>query len=175
MDNDDEVPLSDDLAFALEYSYPSDQARGFTGGSGTLMLPVSGDLVMSDALPVGAELTLSEPNLPNVPGATWGEPVIDPLTLTIEAGGVTASITVTNTITQDVGGFSVTKTISGDGASLVPENAVFTVGYEYEPINGFSTSRETGPTSFPRRRCSGSTTRTRSRRRCRRNPPRAAR
>lgn len=135
--NEDGVPLADDLTFALDYTYPADAEKGFSGGSGTLELPISGDVVSSGDLPVGAEVTLTEANLPNVPGATWGEPVIDPTTLTIGESEEPVTAQVTNTITQDTGGFSVTKSISGDGAGLVPEDATFTVSYEYPEINGF--------------------------------------
>ncbi|MGO1958881.1 MAG: DUF5979 domain-containing protein [Canibacter sp.] len=135
--NEDGVPLADDLEFALDYSYPADAEKGFAAGSGTLTLPISGESVTSDALPIGAVLTLSEPNLPNVPGSTWGEPVIDPATLTIGDSNDPVMVSVTNTITQDVGGFSITKAVTGEGTELVPEDAVFTVTYDYDAINGF--------------------------------------
>lgn len=135
--NTDDVPLADDLTFALDYSYPADAEKGFGAGSGTLELPISGDVVTSGDLPVGAEVTLTESNLPNVPGATWGEPIIDPTTLTIGETDEPITAQVTNTITQDTGGFSVTKSVSGDGTGLVPDDAVFTVAYAYPEINGF--------------------------------------
>ena len=135
--NEDGVPLADDLTFALDYSYPADAEKGFAAGSGTLTLPINGDAVTSGELPVGAVVTLAEPNLPNVPGASWGEPVIEPATLTIGENTDPVTVAVTNTITQDVGGFAVTKALTGDGAELVPEDAVFTVTYEYDAINGF--------------------------------------
>lgn len=135
--NEDGVPLADDLTFALDYSYPADAEKGFAAGSGTLTLPITGEAVTSGDLPVGAVVTLAEPNLPNVPGATWGDPVIEPSTLTIGEGGEPVTVAVTNSITQDVGGFSITKNLVGDGVNLVPENAVFTVSYTYDAINGF--------------------------------------
>lgn len=145
--NEDGVPLADDLTFALDYSYPADAEKGFPAGSGTLTLPVNGDAVTSDELPVGAVVTLAEPNLPNVPGASWGDPVIEPATLTIGESAEPVTVAVTNTITQDVGGFSVTKAITGDGEELVPEDAVFTVTYEYDAINGFPAG--SGQIEFP--------------------------
>lgn len=135
--NEDGVPLADDLTFALDYSYPADAEKGFAAGSGTLILPINGDAVTSGELPVGAVVTLVEPNLPNVPGASWGDPVIEPSTLTIGESADPVTVAVTNTITQDVGGFAVTKAITGNGEELVPEDAVFTVTYEYDAINGF--------------------------------------
>ena len=135
--NEDGVPLADDLTFALDYSYPADAEKGFAAGSGTLTLPINGDAVSSGELPVGAVVTLAEPNLPNVPGASWGDPVIEPSTLTIGESAEPVTVAVTNTITQDVGGFAVTKAITGNGEELVPEDAVFTVTYEYDAINGF--------------------------------------
>lgn len=145
--NEDGVPLADDLTFALDYSYPADPEKGFAAGSGTLTLPIGGDIITSGELPVGAVVTLSEPNLPNVPGASWGEPVIEPSTLTIGESADPVTVAVTNTITQDVGGFSVTKAITGDGEELVPEDAVFTVTYEYDAINGFPAG--SGQIEFP--------------------------
>ncbi|WP_375001236.1 DUF5979 domain-containing protein [Aeromicrobium sp. CTD01-1L150] len=135
--NADGVPVADDLEFSLDYRYPADPDRGFAAGSGTLRLPASGEPVTSGDLPVGAELTLTEANLPNVPGASWGEPVVEPSTLTIGEGSDPVTVTVTNTLTQDLGSFSVTKAVTGDGESLVPEGSVFTVDYEYGAINGF--------------------------------------
>lgn len=135
--NENDVPIADDLEFSLDYSYPANPGKGFAAGSGTLQLPVSGESVTSGDLPVGVELTLSEANLPNIPGATWGDPVIEPSTLTIGEAGEPVGVKVTNTLTQDLGSFSVTKAVTGEGESLVPEGTLFTVDYEYGEINGF--------------------------------------
>ena len=135
--NADGVPLADDLTFDLDYSYPADAEKGFAAGSGTLTLPITGEEVFSGDLPVGAVVTFEETNFPNVPGATWGDAVIEPSTLTISDSEERVAVMVTNTITQDLGGFQITKNLIGDGASLVPDNAVFTVSYTYDAINGF--------------------------------------
>ncbi|WP_169309676.1 DUF5979 domain-containing protein [Brevibacterium mcbrellneri] len=122
--------VDDSTTFTLNYSYPA--GDGFEAGSGKLELPASGETVESDALPVGAELTLSEEAPAEIPGATWGEPQISPNTLTISADGTDATaVTVTNPITDNVGAFSVTKSLSGDGVDTVPEGTVFTVKYSY--------------------------------------------
>lgn len=133
--NEGGVPLPGSTEFQLGYRYPANPGKGLPGGSGSLSLPVGGDIVSSGELPVGAELTLAEAGLPNVPGATWAAPVVTPSTLTVGADGAPVAVTVTNTITPDLGGFSVMKSISGTGAGLVPEDAEFTVAYEYDAVN----------------------------------------
>lgn len=137
IENPDSVPLPDDAEYTLAYSYPADSAKGIPAGSGELKLPANGETVASGDLPVGAELTLEEIGLPNVAGATWGDPVLSHETLTI---GEDESVTVdvTNRITQDIGQFQMKKSTSGDGQELIPEGTEFTVTYSYEGINGFA-------------------------------------
>ncbi|WP_286957151.1 DUF5979 domain-containing protein [Brevibacterium sp. UBA7493] len=136
IENPDDVPLSDDLEYTLAYSYPANGEKGFPAGSGTLTLPADGTVVESGKLPVGAELTLEEINLPQVPGGTWEQPTLSQDTLTIGEDEV-VTVDVTNTITQDLGSFQVTKSTSGDGQELIPEGTEFTVTYSYEGIHGF--------------------------------------
>ncbi|SMY12995.1 hypothetical protein BJEO58_02603, partial [Brevibacterium jeotgali] len=137
VENPNSVTLPDDAEYTLAYSYPADRAKGIPAGSGELTLPANGDVVASGDLPVGAELTLEEIGLPNVPGASWADPVLSHETLTIGEDEV-VTVDVTNRITQDFGQFQVTKSTSGDGQELIPEGTEFTVSYSYEEINGFS-------------------------------------
>ena len=136
VENPDGASLPEDAAYTLAYSYPADTEKGFPAGSGELMLPADGSVVDSGDLPVGAELSLAEVGLPNVPGATWDEPVLSHTTLTIGEDDV-VTVDVTNRLTQDVGQFRVAKTTSGEGQELIPEGTEFTVSYSYEAINGF--------------------------------------
>ena len=136
IENPDGIVLDAGLEYTLAYSYPADEEKGFPAGSGTLTLPANGDAVESDELPVGAELTLEEINLPEVPGATWDTPVLSQDTVTIGEDDV-VTVDVTNALTQDLGNFQVTKSTSGDGQELIPEGTEFTVTYSYEGINGF--------------------------------------
>ncbi|AZL04592.1 DUF5979 domain-containing protein [Brevibacterium aurantiacum] len=136
INNPDDVPLPNDAEYTLAYSYPADDAKGIPAGSGELKLPANGDTVESGDLPIGAVLTLKEIGLPNVPGATWGDPKLSHDTLTI-GEDKTVTVDVTNRITQDVGQFQVKKSTSGDGQELIPEGTEFIVKYSYEGINGF--------------------------------------
>lgn len=46
-------------------------------------------------------------------------------------------LTITNRITQNVGGFQITKAVTGDGEPLVDKDASFTVSYSYDSVNGY--------------------------------------
>lgn len=137
VENPDGVPGVKDASYALNYSYPADNGKGFGAGSGTLTLKGDGTVATSDQLPVGAVLTLSEGALPNVPGATWGTPELSTKTLTIGDKDSVDLVTVTNSITQDTGKFNVKKELKGNGIGLVPEGTEFTVHYTWDAINGF--------------------------------------
>lgn len=81
--------------------------------------------------------------IPAPAGYSWAEPKIvvdgtevaqfDPVTLPVDGS---VEVQVTNRITQDTGGFSIVKSISGEGSSLVPEGTEFTVDYSYTSVNG---------------------------------------
>lgn len=95
----DAAELADGMSFFLEYTYPA--GDGFEAGSGVLELPADGTVVVSEELPVGAVLTLSEQTPEAVEGATWSEPQLSASTVTIASDGI-VSVTVTNTLTADV-------------------------------------------------------------------------
>jgi len=128
--------VPDDTAFTVEYSYDLD---GITvTGSLTVLAdgtPVDGP----QNLPVGAVVTFTETELPDVPGVVWGAPVFSPESITV-AEGENALVSLTNTA-QDgrAGGFSVAKELVGDAAGSVPADAQFTVEYAYE-IEGVPTT-----------------------------------
>lgn len=113
--------------FVVDYSYPV--GPGFEAGTGELTLPADGSRVESPALPQGV-VTLSERTPAAVDGAAWSAPVITPATVTIGAGAA-ASFTVENPIAETRGGFSLTKTVSGEGAALLSGDETFTVNYTW--------------------------------------------
>lgn len=127
-----------DTTFEVGYTY--EEPDGATGG-GTLVVPVSGALVSGPTLPVGTVVTVTETNLPTVPGVEWGTPVIqvngeplgDPAQFTIQENQ-TVTVTVVNTANGGavpvVGGFSVAKAVTGDAAGLVPDDTAFLVDWE---------------------------------------------
>ncbi|ARU51142.1 hypothetical protein CBR64_06195 [Cellulosimicrobium cellulans] len=127
-----------DTTFEVEYTY--EEPGGTTGGD-TLVVPISGALVSGPTLPVGTVVTITETNLPTVPGVEWGTPVIqvngeplgDPAEFTIQENQ-TVTVTVVNTANGGavpvVGGFSVAKAVTGDAAGLVPDDTAFLVDWE---------------------------------------------
>ncbi|WP_264029243.1 choice-of-anchor A family protein [Cellulosimicrobium sp. SH8] len=127
-----------DTTFEVGYTY--EEPDGTTGGD-TLVVPISGALVSGPTLPVGTVVTITETNLPTVPGVEWGTPVIevngeplgDPAQFTIQENQ-TVTVTVVNTANGGgvpvVGGFSVAKAVTGDAAGLVPDDTAFLVDWE---------------------------------------------
>ncbi|MGN7701999.1 DUF5979 domain-containing protein [Cellulosimicrobium sp. 22601] len=127
-----------DTTFDVEYTY--EEPDGTTGGD-TLVVPISGALVSGPTLPVGTVVTITETDLPTVPGVEWGTPVIqvngeplgDPAQFTIQENQ-TVTVTVVNTANGGavpvVGGFSVAKAVTGDAAGLVPDDTAFLVDWE---------------------------------------------
>ncbi|GAA3228201.1 DUF5979 domain-containing protein [Oerskovia jenensis] len=123
-DGADLVPAG--TQFAVAYSYT---ANG-TPVTGTLTVTADGTVVDGPAdLPAGTVVTLSEPDLPGVPGVEWGTPSFSPSgTVTIGGSGKIA-VTLTNTASAQVGGFSIAKALTGLAAGQVPADTEFTVAY----------------------------------------------
>jgi len=138
--------VPDDREFRVAYSY---QRAGQTV-EGELALR-SGQTDGLKDLPVGTVVTLSEVTPADVDGVTWQAPVFSGTGVAITDGGATVTIawgatvavTLTNPTTvtpPPVGGFTVTKNVTGPGTSLVPADQTFTVEYSYElagqPVTG---------------------------------------
>lgn len=117
-----------DATFTLNYSYPA--GVGFAAGNGSLVLKADGTAVKNGQLPVGAVLTLTEAAPGAVEGAAWGTAVITPSTLTI-AEGTTVSVKLTNPISETLGGFTLSKKVSGEAGELVPAGSKFSVNYSW--------------------------------------------
>lgn len=116
---------------------------------GQIVLPADGTEVSVD-LPAGVGYSFFEWFTSAPQGTTWADPVYtingvdyteDEL-YTLELDGK-IDLVVTNTITKNVGGFSISKTVSGEGASLVPEGTEFEVTYSYSAVNQFEAGTDT--------------------------------
>lgn len=121
------VPATD--AFTVRYEY--DAGIGFTAGAGELVVHADGRAVASGPLPYGAVVRLVELDPAAVVGATWAEGyTFSPETVTI-GDGTTAEVTLTNTITRDVGAFELRKRVEGTAAHLVDPAREYRFTYEY--------------------------------------------
>ena len=107
---------------------------------GTLDVPMDGTAVGGPALPTGTVCTLSEDVASAQREGYAVSTAYSATTATIVKDQV-AEVSVTNTYTRQTGGFSVSKTVEGDGAQLAP--AEFT--FEYT-----CTDKVTGKASSPR-------------------------
>ncbi len=121
------VPATD--AFTVRYEYA--EGVGFAAGSGELVVHADGRAVASGPLPYGAVLRLTELEPAPVVGATWAEGyVFSPDTVTI-GDGTTVEVSLTNTITRDVGSIELRKRVEGTGAHLVDADREYRFTYEY--------------------------------------------
>ncbi|MBM7821618.1 choice-of-anchor A domain-containing protein [Cellulosimicrobium cellulans] len=99
--------------------------------TGTLTVLADGTVVDGPQdLPVGTTVTFSESTFPTIPNVVWGDPSFDPATLTVtETGDTPALVTVTNTASSVVGGFTLQKDVQGNAAGIVPDITTFTVAW----------------------------------------------
>ncbi|WP_264029244.1 DUF5979 domain-containing protein [Cellulosimicrobium sp. SH8] len=97
--------------------------------TGTLTVLADGTVVDGPQdLPVGTTVTFSETAFPTIPNVVWGDPSFDPATLTVtETGDTPTLVTVTNTASSVVGGFTLQKDVQGNAAGIVPDITTFTV------------------------------------------------
>lgn len=129
--------IPDDRRFTVTYSYE----RAGETVTGEIAL-LAGQTEGVKDLPVGTVVTLREKAPEPVGGLRWEAPVFSgpgvqaadgAATLTITRG-TTAEVMLVNPIAvvrPPVGGFTVTKEVTGTGASLVPADREFTVAYSY--------------------------------------------
>lgn len=143
--------VPDDREFRVAYSY--DRAGETVEGE---LAVAAGQTDGLTDLPAGTVVTLSEKAPEGVEGVAWQTPVFSgtgvqstdgAATITI-ARGATLAVTLTNLTTvtpPPVGGFTVTKKVTGAGTFLVPAHQTFTVEYSYElagqPVIGELTLR----------------------------------
>ena len=107
---------------------------------GTLDVPMDGTTVSGPTLPTGTACTLNEDNTSAQREGYAVSTAYSTTTATIAKDQV-PNVSVTNTYTRQTGGFSVSKTVQGDGAKLAP--AEFT--FEYT-----CTDKVTGKTASPK-------------------------
>lgn len=130
--------VPDDRAFTVAYSYD----KAGTTVSGELVVR-AGQTESLTGLPEGTVVTLSEKAPAAVEGMQWQTPVFTGSgvhategTATVTIGrATTVAVTLTNptAITPPpLGGFTVTKKVTGEGASLVPADQEYAVTYSYE-------------------------------------------
>lgn len=134
--------------FYVSYSREAAIEKGIENlVGGKMALAADGTPVVLD-LPADVSYSFFEGfnDIPDAPaGTTWAEPVYTVNGVEVEAyeavnlpidGSI--ELVVTNKITQNVGGFSIAKSVSGDGASLVPADTLFDVKYSYTAVNDFA-------------------------------------
>ncbi|MFC7404780.1 DUF5979 domain-containing protein, partial [Georgenia alba] len=117
--------------FTIEYTVD--------GGEPQTATMTVGEPWTSPDLPAGSEVTVTEVNLPDVEGVTWGEPALTvdgqaveaPATFTVGAG-TTVGVQVTNTAEEAPGNFTVAKSVTGGAAGDVPGDATFVVEYSID-------------------------------------------
>ncbi|MFF2496532.1 DUF5979 domain-containing protein [Agromyces sp. NPDC058064] len=128
--NDDAMRIPAGTSFTLNYRWNADAAKGIPAGGGSVELPLGGDRVEIQGLPIGAVVRFTESAPTAIPGASWQSPVIEPAQLTVTAGTADVEVSVTNTLTRDLGAFEIVKTLDGDGAGLV-DDPTFMVRWSY--------------------------------------------
>jgi large repetitive protein len=103
-----------------------------TGATGTLSL-TNGQTLGVSGLPIGTTCDLSEGAKPATKDASyaWGTESWSPashLTIVVNGSGNTVGVTLTNPLTRVLGGFNVTKNVTGATGGLVP-GSTFPVDY----------------------------------------------
>ncbi|WP_309314553.1 DUF5979 domain-containing protein, partial [Actinomyces naeslundii] len=91
---------------------------------GTLDVPMDGTAVGGPTLPTGTACTLNEDNTSAQREGYALATTYSTTTATIAKDQV-PNVSVTNTYTRQTGGFSVSKTVQGDGAKLAPAEFTF--------------------------------------------------
>ena len=91
---------------------------------GTLDVPMDGTNVSGPTLPTGTACTLNEDNTSAQREGYALATAYSATTATIAKDQV-PNVSVTNTYTRQTGGFSVSKTVQGDGAKLAPAEFTF--------------------------------------------------
>jgi hypothetical protein len=114
-----------DSTFTVAYSCSD-------GTTGTLTL-TDGQTAGVDSLPIGTTCSLSETDKPATKDASyaWGTETWDPsdsVTIVVNDSENTVGVTLTNPLVRVLGGFTVTKHVTGDTAGYVA-GSTFTVSY----------------------------------------------
>lgn len=124
--------VEDGTVFLVEYT--------IDGGEPEQLEVPFGETVTVPDLPAGSVVTITEVELPDIPGVDWETPVIsldgvpqtaDPVSFTIEAGTGVA-VGLVNTAEETPGRFSVVKAVVGEAADDVPAGTEFVLEYSID-------------------------------------------
>jgi hypothetical protein len=121
-------------SFAVGYTCDDADAT-----SGTLSVPADGTAVSVDGLPTGTSCTITEDATSAQRDGYAVATSYSATNVTIEKDAP-AEVTVTNEYTRLVGGFTIAKTVDGDGASLAPQSFDF----DYTCVDGTGTETVSG-------------------------------
>ncbi len=110
------------------------------------------------SVPAGSDCTVDETTPAPKPGIAWATPIITPASFHI-SGGTAADVVVIVENVADVaqGGFSVTKSLTGTGAGLIPANTEFEVGWSCDDGTSGSFRITRGTTTLVSHVAAGST------------------
>ena len=125
--------LSGDETFTVNYTWTAPDA---STGAGSVEVAAHGRASEVYGIPAGATVTLAEAAPAAVPGVSWQTPVFTSREFVIQAGSY-VGIDLDNPAGLATGTFSVAKTVTGSGASLVPADTTFTVDFSYPAGKGF--------------------------------------
>lgn len=135
--------VPDTATFLVDYSYTGEDGPV----TGTLTLSADGTVQTVEDIPEGAVVTLTERPAAAVEGVVWGAPMFSGAGVTATDGGAqftigedtTVAVGLSNPTTlapTPLGGFSVSKQVTGPGAALVPDTSTFLVDYSYAGEDG---------------------------------------
>lgn len=134
--------VPENTAFTVDYSYPSaayvpasvDAAGNpniYPAGTGTIEVRNDGVAVASDAIPVGAVVSLTERTPAAIDNVTWGSGSFSSSPVTIDEDPTPVTLTNPAALDAGLGVFTVVKNVTGTGAGTVPEDTSFQVDYEW--------------------------------------------
>ncbi|TQL85645.1 hypothetical protein FB560_1275 [Microbacterium saperdae] len=121
--------VAEDTSFTVDYQWTGGRADA-TEGSGSLTVYNDGAAVSSDPIPEGASVSLSEQVPTAIPGIIWGAPSFTPSTFTMNRD-TPVQVLLENPTALQTGAFTLTKTVGGPNAGLVPTETEFSVTYSW--------------------------------------------
>jgi hypothetical protein len=143
-------------AFTVRYSYPagdyepastdaSGDPNAYAAGSGTLTVTPDGTATTT-RIPAGAEVTFSEDAPSAITDATWGTPTFSENPVAVGDSGTTA-VTLDNSIAEELGTLSWSKTDASTGALLAGSVWALTDPDGYRTTVTDNGSGDTDPTA----------------------------
>jgi hypothetical protein len=114
-----------------------------TGYTGSWSIASPGGSQTINGIPTGNSCSITEDSPAAIPGFTWATPVIAPSSIVISTKGGTFEITVTNSITRDLGNLKLSKSLAGGPAGY---SGPFTIHYSCD--NGSSGDKSVSAGGF---------------------------